>query len=49
VKKNHSLYTLLVDNIGDVRALSDNGLEKLLPNLDVLFRKMAANVDRLTG
>tara|TARA_E500000331_G_scaffold327421_1_gene346360 strand:+ start:802 stop:1053 length:252 start_codon:yes stop_codon:yes gene_type:complete len=31
VEKNHSLHTLLVDNIGDVRALPDNGLEKVPP------------------
>ncbi len=47
VEKNHNLYTLLVDNIGDVRALPDNGLEKLPPNLDSQFRKVAAGVYRL--
>ena len=49
VEKNHSLYTLLVDNIGDVRALPDNGLEKVPPNLDAQFRKVAAGVYRLKG
>lgn len=49
VEKNHSLYTLLVDNIGDVRALPDTGLEKVPPNLDAQFRKVAAGVYRLKG
>ena len=32
VEKNQSLYTLLVDNIGDVRASPDSGLEPVLSN-----------------
>ena len=44
VEKNYSLYTLLVDNIGDGWALSDNGLAKVLPNLGTQFRKMATGV-----
>ena len=35
VEKIHSLYTLLVDNIGDVRALPDNGLENVPPAFTV--------------
>jgi purine-binding chemotaxis protein CheW len=49
VEKNHSLYTLLVDNIGDVRALPDSGLENVPPNLDASFRKVASGVYRLQG
>ena len=49
VEKNHNLYTLLFDNIGDVRALPDKGLEKLPPNLEAQFRKVAAGVYRLEG
>lgn len=49
VEKNHSLYTLLVDNIGDVRALPDNGVESIPPNLDPNFRKVASGVYRLKG
>lgn len=49
VEKNQSLYTLLVDNIGDVRALPDKGLENVPPNLDQQFRKVASGVYRLKG
>ena len=49
VEKNQSLYTLLVDNIGDVRALPDSGLESVPPNLDAQFRQVASGVYRLQG
>lgn len=49
VEKNGSLYTLLVDNIGDVRALPDSGLETIPPNLDSQFRRVASGVYRLKG
>lgn len=49
VEKNGSLYTLLVDNIGDVRALPDSGLEMIPPNLDSQFRRVASGVYRLKG
>ena len=49
VEKNQSLYTLLVDNIGDVRALPDKGVENVPPNLDAQFRQVASGVYRLKG
>jgi len=49
VEKNQCLYTLLVDNIGDVRALPDSGLETVPPNLDAQFRQVASGVYRLQG
>jgi chemotaxis signal transduction protein len=39
----------MLDNIGDVRALPDNGLKKVPPKLDAQFRKVAASVYRLKG
>ena len=38
VEKIQSLYTLLVDNVGDVPALPDSGLKSMPPNLDAKFR-----------
>ena len=49
VEKSGNLYTLLVDDIGDVRALPDSGLEALPPNLDSQFRRVASGVYRLKG
>ncbi len=47
VEKNQSLYTLLVDNIGDVRASPDSGLEPVPPNSDAQLRQFASGVYRL--
>ena len=44
VEKIQSLYTLLVDNVGDVRALPDSGLESKPPNLDAQFRLVMSGV-----
>ena len=44
VEKIQSLYTLLVDNVGDVRALPDSGLESVPPNLDAQFRQVMSGV-----
>ena len=49
VEKIQSLYTLLVDNVGDVRALPDSGLESVPPNLDAQFRQVVSGVYRLQG
>ena len=49
VEKIQSLYTLLVDNAGDVRALPDSGLEPVPPNLDSQFRQVVSGVYRLQG
>ena len=49
VEKIQSLYTLLVDNVGDVRALPDSGLETVPPNLDAQFRQVVSGVCRLQG
>jgi len=49
VEKIQSLYTLLVDNVGDVRALPDSGLEPVPPNLDAQFRQVVTGVYRLQG
>ena len=44
VEKIQSLYTLLVDNVADVRALPDSGLESVPPNLDAQFRLVMSGV-----
>ena len=49
VEKIQSLYTLLVDNVGDVRALPDSGLKSMPPNLDAQFRLVVFGVYRLQG
>ena len=47
VEKNQTLYTLLFDSIGDVRTLSDKGLENVPSNLDPQFCKVASGFYRL--
>jgi purine-binding chemotaxis protein CheW len=47
VEKDGGLYTLLVDKIGDVRALPDHDLETTPTNLDAQFRRVSSGVYRL--
>jgi len=46
VEKNQVFCTLLVDNIGDVRAFLDKGLDNVPPNLDLQFRNRESGVYR---
>ena len=46
VEKNQVFYTLLVDNIGNVRAFLDKGLDNVSPNLDLQFCNRESGVYR---
>lgn len=47
VEQNHDLYTLLVDEIGDVVSLSNDKFEKNPGTLDTKWREFASGVFRL--
>lgn len=47
VEHNHELYSLVVDGVGDVLALSNKYFESTPPTLDALWRNISTGVFRL--